>query len=98
MALLAGLDPCLLDGVDLQEAIEVSLITPGPLVVIVADLPGGGVDDNRVGPIGQPDDEPGGRAAEEPGSAGERHWQFEAPAGGANRRMIADLGLDGDDV
>jgi hypothetical protein len=48
---LAGLDPCLLDGVDLQETVELGLVAPGAVVVVVVHLPGGRVDDNRIGPV-----------------------------------------------
>ena len=94
MALLAGLDPCLLDGVDLQEAIELGLVAPGAVVVIVADLPGRRVDDDGIGPVGQPDDEARGLAAEELCRAEDRQGQLEAATGGADGRVVADLGLD----
>ena len=83
VALLAGLDPRLLDGVDLEEAIQVALVAPGAIVVVVADLPGRRVDDDGIGPVGQPDDEPRGLAAEELCGA-ER--SAEAARGGDRRR------------
>ena len=94
MALLAGLDPGLLDGVDLQEAVELGLVAPGAVVVVVVDLPGRRVDDDGIGPVGQPDDEPGGLAAEELCRAEDRRGSCEAAAGGADGRVVADLGLD----
>ncbi len=65
MALLAGLDPRLFDGVDLEEAVELALVAPGAVVVVEVDLPGRRVDDDGIGPVGQPDDQPADLAAEE---------------------------------
>ena len=43
----------LLDGVGLEEAVELLLVAPGAVVVVVADVAGGGVDDGGVEPAGQ---------------------------------------------
>jgi hypothetical protein len=50
VALLARLDPGFLDGVGLQEEVEVLLVAPGALEVVELDGAGGGVDDGRVLP------------------------------------------------
>ena len=88
----------LLDGVGLEEAVELRLVAPGAAVVVVADLPGGGVDDDRVEPAGQLDEQAGGLAARTAGGAVDGLGQAEPAAGGGDRRGVADLGLDGDDV
>ena len=53
VAALAGLDACLLDGVLLQEAIELFLVAPGAGIVVVADLAGRQVEHDRIQPARQ---------------------------------------------
>src|SRR5262249_58584103 len=78
----AGFDTALLDGVKLEEAIEVLPLAPAALVVVEADLAGGGVDDDRVAPARQADEQAGGLAAEQAGGALDGLGQAQAPAGG----------------
>jgi hypothetical protein len=56
----------------LQEPVKLGLVTPGAVVVVVVNLPGRRVEDDGIGPVGQPDDQPGGLAAEELCGAEER--------------------------
>ena len=74
------------------------LVAPAAFVVVVADLAGGRVDDDRVEPVGQADEQAGGLAAEELGRALDRLGQGEPAAGRRDRGGVADLGLDGHDV
>ena len=69
MALLTGLDFRALNGVHLQEQIELGLGSPGTVVIVVADLPGGRVNDDRIHPVRKPNDQPAGLPAEEPSRA-----------------------------
>ena len=68
------------------------------VVVVVADLPRGGVHDDGVEPAGQRDEQAGGLALEQRGGAVDRLGQSEPEAGGVDGRGVADLGLDLDDV
>ena len=76
---------------------EVScLLLPGAAEVVVAQLPGGGVDDHGVLPAGQLHEQPGGLAAVEAGGALGGGGQAQPPAGGRDRGRVAQAGLDGD--
>ena len=99
VAPLAGLDRGLLDGVGLEEAVELLLRAPAAVVVVVADAGRSAVStDDGVEPAGQLDEQPGGLALEQPGGAVDGLGQAEAAAGGGDRRGVADLGLDRHDV
>src|SRR5438046_851178 len=69
VALLAGLQLGLFDGVGLQKAVEVSRIAPGALEVIVAQRAGQRIDHGRVAPARQPKEQAAGRAAVKLGAA-----------------------------
>jgi hypothetical protein len=77
---------------------EMLLVAPGSFVIVVAGLAGGRVEDDRVEPVGQLDDQPGDVAAVDLGRALDRLGQCEPAAGRRDRSLVADLGLDGDDV
>ena len=85
VAPLAGLERGLLDGVGLEEAVELRGVAPGAAVVVVADPAGGGVDDGGVEPAGQLDEQPGGLAVEERRGAADGLGQAEPAAGGGDR-------------
>jgi len=95
---LAGFDARLLHGIDLEKSIQVALVAPGAIVVVVANLPGRRVDDGGIGPVGQPDDEARGQAAEELYCAEDRRRQLEAAASDIDCLIVADFVLDSDDV
>src|SRR3982075_2803446 len=61
----AGLKSRPLHGVDLQEAVEELRVAPAALVVVEPDLAGRRVEDRRVEPAGQPEEQPGGLVGEE---------------------------------
>jgi len=86
------------DRVGLQEPVELGLVTPGAIVVIVANLASRHVDEDGIGPVGQPNDQPADLAAEEFSRAGDRRRQLKAATCGADGRMVAQFGLDSDDV
>ena len=50
--LLAGLDAGLLDGVGLEKAFELPLVTPTTAKIVVAERPVCGVADERIGQPG----------------------------------------------
>ena len=87
-----------LHGVNLEKAIELSLVAPGAVVVIVVNLPCSGVDDGGIDPVWQPDDQAADLAAEELSGAGDRRRQLKAATRGADCREVANLGLDCHDV
>src|SRR6516162_4877721 len=87
-----------LDAVDLEKAIELSLVAPGAVVVIEVNLPCNRVDDGGIGPVWQPDDQAADLAAEELSGAGDRRRQLKAATCGADCREVANLGLDYHDV
>jgi hypothetical protein len=62
-----GLEGGLLDGVGLEEAIELLLPAPGLVEVVEPDAAVGGVEDDGVEPAGEADEDPGGLPLEEPG-------------------------------
>ena len=53
MALLAGFDLALLDGVSLQERVQVLLLAPVALIVVVGKLAGLKVGDDGIVPPGE---------------------------------------------
>src|SRR5208282_462031 len=95
---LSGFDPRLFHGVNLKEAIELGLVSPRSIVVIEVDLTGRRVNDDGIRPVGQPDYQPADLAAEELGCAGDRWRQLEAATGGTDSCMVAQFGLDRDNV
>ena len=76
------------------------MLLPAPRTaeVVVAQLAGRGVARDGVEPVGQLDEQPGGLAAEELGSAVDGLGQAEPAAGGRNRGGVANLGQDLDHV
>ena len=84
MAHFAALDPRFFNGVDLEEVIELSLVSPGTVVVVIGDLAGASVDHNWIGPVSQPDNETGGLAAEELTRTGDRWGRLEASTSGVD--------------
>jgi hypothetical protein len=52
-ALLSGFDPAFLDGVGLQKAVEVLLVSPLTAVVVELHLAGRGVADSGIIPVRQ---------------------------------------------
>src|SRR5262249_6700881 len=84
VALLARFEPGLLHRVQLQEAVELGLLTPAAAEVVVAHLPGGRVDDHGVLPAGQLHEQAGGLAAIEPCGALDRGVKAESLAGRGN--------------
>src|SRR6266446_9455171 len=63
MSFLAGLQLGFLDGVNLQKAIELLLLSPFAAVIVIGQRAREWVDDHGVGPTGQMEDEPGGLVA-----------------------------------
>ena len=98
VAPLPGLDRRLLHRVPLDEAVEVPGVAPTPAVVIVAQLPGLDVADDRVEPVGELDEQADGLPLKERGGAVGGLGQAELAAGRRDRQRVADLGLDLDDV
>ncbi len=91
--------PCLLDGVRLEQPVELLWLAPAPVVVVEADRAGGGVADDGVEPAGQPDEQAGGLALEERGGAVDGLGQAEPAAGGGDRRRgRGPRSRPGDDV
>ena len=86
VALPAGLDLGLFDGVGLQKAVELLLVAPGAAVVVELQAAAGQVADDRIVPAGQLDRQAGGRAAEEldravrSGGGSPSRWQAAATA------------------
>src|SRR5262249_20145521 len=66
--------------------------------VVVADCAGQGVDNGRVPPARDLDDEALGLAAVELGRALHRRGQIQPPARGRDGVRVVDPGLDSDDV
>src|SRR5262245_44155753 len=95
VALLAGLQLHHLDGVHLEEAVEMRLLSPDAVVVVVAQLPAGGVDDHRVLPAGQLHQQAGCLAAVKSGGALDWGSEAEALAGRGDGGGVAYLGLNG---
>ena len=87
-----------LDGVRLQEAVQVLLVTPASSVGVLADRARLGVDDDRVEPVLEMHDQSACLAAVELGGAVVRLGQGEPAASRRDRGLVADLGLDRDDV
>jgi len=81
---LAGFDSRFFDGVDLKEAIELGLIAPGAVVVVEVDLPGRGLNNDGIGPVWQPNDQPANLTAKELCGGGYRRGQLEAATCGAD--------------
>src|SRR5262245_33156729 len=98
VALLPGFEPGLLNGVELKEVIELPRIAPVALEVVVRDLAGGRVDDSRVQPAGQRDEQSGRLAREELCGALDRCWEPHALAGNSHCQGIFNTSLDHDNV
>jgi DNA invertase Pin-like site-specific DNA recombinase len=92
------LDLGLLDGVHLNQPVEVPLVAPLAAEVVVADDPGGGVDDDRVLPVGEPDEQARGLAAVKPRGAVGGLGEAQPAAGRGDGGRVAELGLDLDEV
>src|SRR5262245_49957963 len=88
VALFPGLEPGYLHGVELQEAVEVLRVAPLALEVVVRDLAGGRVDDRRIQPAGQRDEQSGRLAREELCGALYRCGYAQPLTGGSDRRSI----------
>ena len=98
VSLLPGLQRNPLDGVGLHEAVEVLRIAPQAVVGVVAGLAGVGVEDQRVEPAGQPDEQAVRLPLEQPVGPERGLGQAVAAAGGADGDRVADLGLEAHDV
>jgi hypothetical protein len=93
MALTPGFDFRLLDGVCLQEVIELRLFAPAAFVVVKLGFTGARVKHDRVFPIGQFHDQAGGFAAEQPGGAVRWRFEFESLTGSPYSGSVSDFGL-----
>ena len=78
--------------------IEVLLIAPVALEIIEMDFAGLSLADDGVMPVGQLDDHAGCLAAVKLGGAGFWCGESKPLTGRLNRDLIANFGLDGDDM
>ena len=62
----AGFEPGPLDGIGLEELVEPGRVAPVSAVVVVTDLAGGCVADDRIAPVGQLDRQAGDGPAVQP--------------------------------
>jgi hypothetical protein len=98
MAALSRLYSCLLNGVQLEQPVELLLIAPAATKVVEPNLGRGRVDNDRIEPIGKLDDEPGNFAAEQRGGAVDRFGQAEPAARCSDRVTITDFCFDANNV
>ncbi len=85
MALCPGGEPGLLDGVRLEELIELGLRAPVAAVIVELEISFDDVDDDRKAPLRQTNDQAGGFAGVEPSRALDGFGQSEPTAGGRDR-------------
>ena len=90
VALLAASSFAFSTAYSLEEAVELGLLAPAPLEVVVAHLAGGGVDDGRVAPAGQLQQQALGLAAVELRLAVDGLGQAQPLAGGGDGRGVVD--------
>lgn len=98
IALSAGLQFGPLDSIALEESIKLSRFAPATVVVVVLDLAGFGLADDRVLPPGKLNGEARHAVHEDLMLAGDWLRQTQPRAGGGDRDRIANLGLNVDNV
>jgi hypothetical protein len=98
MALPAGLNRGLGQGVGLQQPAQVGRVVPQAFVMVEVDLALVGVDDGRVGPAGELDEEACGLASVDAGGAMLGRGDAEAAAGLGQGGRIRESCPDRDDV
>lgn len=84
--------------VDLGEPLQVPLLPPASAIVVIANHPAGRVDDDRIAPAGEFDEQPGDALAEQAGGALDGFFEGESTASGGDGQWIVHLGLDLNDV
>src|SRR5688500_6207472 len=97
VALGTGLQAGFLNGVHLQELVEVALVAPRAVVVVELYGARSCVDDDGVQPVWELDDEPGDFAAVEFRGALPGFSEPKTPAGGGDGGRVMNTGLDADD-
>lgn len=94
MPAFAGFQLAFLGGIRLQEPVQLGLFTPAAAEVIKLGFACGRVEDDRVSPAGQLNDDSGRFATVEHGGAISGSLQPQPAAGGFYCHRVFDLGFD----
>ena len=84
----------LLHRVDLGEPLQMPLLSPASAIIVVANRPAGRVDDDRIEPAREFDEQPGDALAEQPGGALDRFFEGKSTTGSGDGQSIMHLCLD----
>jgi len=94
VALPAGFRLRALDGVGLQEGIQVALLAPVATVVVVLDLSRGQIADSRIASLRQLHGETGGGIGKQSVCALDRLRKAKTLARGTHGRRVSDFTFD----